>query len=229
VLGSSASGVEAGAEAGLRARQGSARSTRGVARRLGGAPWWGSGTAALSGARDAWVCEWEGGGARGGPRCSNDREGRRFRLWRTTWVRPSRRACGWRGEGGYAGTRELTGGPTVSGPAPARGQRPGGGDAPTCGAQGQRERAGAWLRAAHRQGRPAGQREKRGEVAGAAVMGRLGRKAKGGRGRGPLSFFFYFYILISFSFLFSLLGSNSNMPQIQISTPQAYASNKSEV
>jgi hypothetical protein len=201
VLGSSASGVEAGAEAGLRARQGSARSTRGVARRLGGAPWWGSGTAALSGARDAWVCEWEGGGASGWPRCSNDREGRRFRLWRTTWVRPSRRACGWRGEGGYAGTRELTGGPTVSGPAPARGQRPGGGgcaDMRGPGAEGESGRVAEG-------GAPTGQaRRAEREEGGGGGRGCDGPTGpKGQRGEGAwASFLFLLFLYSDFLFLF---------------------------
>ena len=64
-----------------------------------------------------------------------------------------------------------------------------------------------------RQGRPAGQREN-GE-AGA----QLGYKAEGGVG----------YDLLFLFLLFSPLDSNSNMPQTQIETPQAYASNKSKV
>jgi hypothetical protein len=52
-----------------------------------------------------------------------------------------------------------------------------------------------------------------------------------GRGEGGLwaSLDFSFIMNYVFLFLFSILKSNSTMPQIQIRTLQAYASNKNKV
>jgi hypothetical protein len=67
-----------------------------------------------------------------------------------------------------------------------------------------------------------------GEKARARGVGRLGRKAEGGRGMGFFPFSFIPAIVFPFSFLFTLFDSILNMPQIQISTSKYYAPNKSE-
>lgn len=50
-----------------------------------------------------------------------------------------------------------------------------------------------------------------------------------GRGEGVVGFFslsFIFELCFPFAFLFDPLNANAKMPQIQIVTPQTYASNK---
>jgi hypothetical protein len=85
--------------------------------------------------------------------------------------------------------------------------------------------------------RPTGQREKgaRGWGGGADRAGPPGREKRGmkgliwaGRPRGRM-FLSFSYFLLNLISLFSPFDSNSNMPQTQIETPQAYASNKSKV
>jgi hypothetical protein len=56
-------------------------------------------------------------------------------------------------------------------------------------------------------------------------MGRLGRKAEGGRDMGLFPFSFILAFVFLFLFLFTLFDSILNVPQIQISTPKYYAPN----
>jgi hypothetical protein len=59
-------------------------------------------------------------------------------------------------------------------------------------------------------------------------MGRLGRKAEGGRDMGLFPFSFILAFVFPF-FLFTLFDSILNVSQIQTSTPKYYVSNKSEI
>jgi hypothetical protein len=47
-------------------------------------------------------------------------------------------------------------------------------------------------------------------------VGRLGRKAEGGRGSGLLFLFLLFWHLFSLFFLFTLFDSNPNKPQFKL-------------
>jgi hypothetical protein len=67
----------------------------------------------------------------------------------------------------------------------------------------------------------------RGRCAGGGV-GPVGPKGRDERVPVLFSLFFILNYVFLF-FLFSILDSNSNMPQIQIRTPQGYASNNIEV